>query len=978
MKTHFLFVCALMLCISCRDAHRVTAEWPSVTRETKPWTRWWWHGSAVTREGITAELEAYSEAGLGGVEITPIYGVYGGEDSFLDYLSPQWMEMLAHTLKEADRLDLGVDMATGTGWPFGGPWVGEGDACKNLNYEVYPLKAGEWIKEPLLFHQEPYVRSVGTQIYEMHGIHSVPGQATVGTIAEPAVRRNARRLDISQLAEPVEANRNLQALALDQVKFDKQLEPALVMAYSDGGEVVNLTERIDAGGVLQWTAPGGNWDVYALFPGSHGKMVERAAPGGEGNVIDHFSAAALGNYLSRFDSAFAGQDLGTLRAFFNDSYEVDDARGTADWTPELFDEFLKRKGYDLREHLPALLGRDTKEKNERVLCDYRETISELVHDNFTSIWRSWAGSKGKLVRNQAHGSPANILDLYAEVDIPEMEGNEALRIKMASSSANVSGKRLISSESATWLNEHFLSSLSDIKRSVDLFLVSGVNHVFYHGTCYSPPEEPWPGRLFYAAVHLNPRNSLWNDFAGLNEYVTRSQSFLQAGTPANDVLLYFPIYDRFSTPGHELLEHFDGVGAQFDSTAFREAAEEMLASGYAFDYISDKQIGSLEVENGNLLSAGSAGYKTLVVPHGRYLPLETLRQLLELANKGATVIVYKGLPESFAGYAEAQRKKVDFDSLIAGIEFSAGEDEVVERVTRGSGRLLRGERLEYLLTEAGVQREELADKGLQFIRKGNANGIFYFITNWSGKDFDGTIRLSVDAQAAMLFDPLSGKSGVADAQPVADNRLSVRLQLRQGESLIVQTADDMIDGPRFPYFRTSGGSVTLEGPWSLSFVEGGPVLPPAVSLDSLKSWTSLDDTDALNFSGTARYVVGFEPPGSGEGDVLLDLGTVKESASVTVNGSHVGTLIGPRYTIIIDRELLTGHDTLEIRVSNLMANRIADLDRREVFWKRFYNINFPARLAANRKDGLFTAAGWVPVESGLLGPVTLSRVSVDE
>jgi hypothetical protein len=111
---------------------------------------------------------------------------------------------------------------------------------------------------------------------------------------------------------------------------------------------------------------------------------------------------------------------------------------------------------------------------------------------------------------------------------------------------------------------------------------------------------------------------------------------------------------------------------------------------------------------------------------------------------------------------------------------------------------------------------------------------------------------------------------------------------------------------------------------------------------------------------------------------LLDLGTVKESASVTVNGSHVGTLIGPRYTIIIDRELLTGHDTLEIRVSNLMANRIADLDRREVFWKRFYNINFPARLAANRKDGLFTAAGWVPVESGLLGPVTVSRVSVDE
>src|SRR5690606_31714661 len=111
-------------------------EWPASVRETKPWSRWWWHGSSVTKEGITEEMEAYKKAGLGGLEITPIYGVKGKENDFVDFLSDKWVELLIHTLKEAERLDLGIDMATGTGWPFGGPWVGEEHACKTVEYKV--------------------------------------------------------------------------------------------------------------------------------------------------------------------------------------------------------------------------------------------------------------------------------------------------------------------------------------------------------------------------------------------------------------------------------------------------------------------------------------------------------------------------------------------------------------------------------------------------------------------------------------------------------------------------------------------------------------------------------------------------------------------------------------------------------------------------------------------------------------------------
>src|SRR5688572_7496213 len=162
-------------------------QWPAINTVTKPWTRWWWPGSAVNAKDITGNLEAYKAAGLGGVEITPIYGVAGYEKEFIEYLCPQWMRMLDHTLREGMRLQLGVDMATGTGWPFGGgPQIGAGDACRDFNVKAWTLKAGERLQSPVLFYQEPFVRAVGNQIYELHGIYKT--EETKGTISEPLLK----------------------------------------------------------------------------------------------------------------------------------------------------------------------------------------------------------------------------------------------------------------------------------------------------------------------------------------------------------------------------------------------------------------------------------------------------------------------------------------------------------------------------------------------------------------------------------------------------------------------------------------------------------------------------------------------------------------------------------------------------------------------------------------------------------------------
>ncbi|MCE5273271.1 glycoside hydrolase, partial [bacterium] len=313
-------------CLAATDTDAAFA-WPSTTRQCRPWTYWWWMGSAVNKEDITGQLEAFSRCGLGGVHIIPIYGAAGFEKQYLDYLSPGWMAMLRHTLAEARRLDLGVDMTLGTGWPFGGGWVDSSASAARVLFATWSLEGGQSLKGRV-----------------------IPESGSPGA--------------------------PLQTL----------------MAFSRTGDRLDLTGRVDAAGILDWVAPTGDWKLYAAFLDRPVMQVKRAAPGDEGNVIDYFSRAALERYLTRFDSAFADVPRdSTVRAFYHDSYENE----SADWTPVLFEQFSERRGYDLRRHLPELLGEGAdRETVARVRFDYRQTVADLILDGFTRPWVAWSHAHG--------------------------------------------------------------------------------------------------------------------------------------------------------------------------------------------------------------------------------------------------------------------------------------------------------------------------------------------------------------------------------------------------------------------------------------------------------------------------------------------------------------------------------------------------------------------------------------------------------
>ena len=217
------------------------------------------------------------------------------------------------------------------------------------------------------------------------------------------------------------------------------------------------------------------------------------------------------------------------------------------------------------------------------------------------------------------------------------------------------------------------------------------------------------------------------------------------------------------------------------------------------------------------------------------------------------------------------------------------------------------------------------------------------------------------------MDPLDGRTGLLPQRPAAGGT-EVWLELAPGQSVILRAldAEPAVPVAPWPVVTDAGPGLTLNGEWQVEFVAGGPELPAPLRTRSLRSWTELGGETAQRFAGTARYRIEFEAPAEAGNEWRLDLGDVRESARVTINGQSAGTAWSIPYQLHLQGMVRPGRNVLELEVTNLAANRIRDLDRRQVSWKVMREINF---VNINYKP--FDAAGWPLQPSGLLGPVTL-------
>ena len=868
----------------------------------RPWLWWYWLGSAVDKEGIEWHLQQFKELGYGGASIAATYGVEGYETKYIPFMSSQWIEMLNYTAEKFKEAGMRIDASLTSAWPFGGPNVTSDMAAQ---YSV------------------------------------------------------VKRLFTAMPGEEV-------SLALSTLQKG---ELSVLSAYSTDGDYLDLTEKVSTDGIFSFKFPAKKWEVYGLFSLPTGQMTKRSGIGGEGLVIDHFNKTSVTKYLERFDSLFLSSST-ALRATFNDSYEV----YGADYSPVFLDEFKKRRGYDLRRYLYLLDPTNRNDESRRVLCDYRETISDLLLDNFVNVWHHWAGKNAVKTVEQAHVSPANWLDLYGASDIPQTESfgasplhiknvridplyNEKsfgrpdkMLLKFASSASHVMGKELTSSETATWLGDHFKVALSQAKPQIDELFVCGINHVMLTCGAYSPKEISFPGWHFYPAAdfgHTTPFKEVMPDFS---LYVARCQHLLQNSQPDNEVLLYMPMHDLWTECDDEdgrsklMMFTIHNPDNWFYRQDIGDIARTLKREGFDFDYISDRQLALCKSVDGHIITSGHTRYKTIVVPCCKRMPLETLQQLERMAASGINIIFAYRMPRDVPGYYNIEARRSEFASLL-------------KRLKDRSNVIVNANYVESLKS-IGVCNEEFGKHQLEYIRKRNEKGIIYFVANQSNEFQEGWIRLGMpSASEIILFNPLTGKRGIAWTK-----KDRIFLQLAPGQSCFIKLYND---GESFQWeYSEQIASYRIDGNWNVSFKEGSPQLPASYHIQKVDSWTEAPDTMASYFSGIGIYETDFDLPPVHATYYQLALGDVREVAKVWINGVYVGNSWSVPFELNIDAGILRKkNNKLRIEVRNLDANRIIWLDKNKVPWQTFFLVDVAYRN--------FDASHWESVPSGLLGPVEL-------
>ena len=453
-----------------------------------------------------------------------------------------------------------------------------------------------------------------------------------------------------------------------------------------------------------------------------------------------------------------------------------------------------------------------------------------------------------------------------------------------------------------------------------LMFCSGVNRMFFHGTCYSPKEEPWPGWKFYASVDMSPTNSIWRDAPLLTGYIDFCQQCLQEGQPDNDFLVLLPVRDMWQKQQNKLLMQFSIHAMGSLAPEFIKSILAIDGAGFDSDYISDRLLLTTSCKDGLLQTAAGTRYKGLVIPECKMIP-ENVRQHIEQLKAQGAHIIYGTRAADLAAAAKPEAMKVEC--------------------------------------------------GLKAIRRKNPTGYHYFIANLSPNDISDRLPLAVGFKDAVWFNPLNG-----DILPATITGDSIDISLRSGESMILQVWDNERKEKclQHEYSLTSHlsplTSKTLSGPWTLSFTEESPKVGKAFKLDHLQTWQSLDDDSVKITMGTGVYTTRFKLSKNDDpkGAWMIDLGDVRESARVYINGQFIGCAWSVPFVLDCKQALKVGMNELRIEVTNLPANRIADLDRRGIPWRKMEEINV---VDINYKKTTYDQ--WAPVPSGLNSEVTLRR-----
>lgn len=1039
----------------------------------KPWVFWYWMHGAVSKAGITADLEAMKEVGIGGAYLMPIKDTSSAIafQPTVRQLSPEWWEMVRFSMQEAKRLNLKLAMHVSDGFALaGGPWITPELSMQKLvwskTYLKSPTGSSIFLSQPTA--NENYYKDIAVFAYPANSKNAFTDKVLIPTVTtsigtkaqflsfpdpenkqsfksdttcwiqykypEPFTCRSiqihvggnnyqAQRLiiqssddgenfkTVTRLVPPrhgwqdtdedytnaIPATRAKYfrfiydkeetepgAEDLDAAKWKPSFkvmgiylsdEPVINQYEAKNGSVwriannttakevtdqeavpmkniINLTDKMDKDGNLNWKAPEGNWVIVRI---GHTSNAHTNATGGAGIGLeaDKFNPTAIKlQFNNWFAKAFEKTDPAlakeVLKVFHVDSWEC----GSQNWSSNFKMEFQQRRGYDLTPYLLVMTGVPVGDaaSSEKVLHDVRQTIAELVNDIFYVTLKGLAKEKGCSFSAESV-APTMVSDgllHYKNVDLPmgEFWLNSPTHDKPndmldAISGAHIYGKNIVAAESFTSVRMNWAEHPGSLKTVGDRNFALGINKLVIHVFTHNPWMDKKPGMTLDGVGLYFQRDQTWfKQSKAWIEYLTRCQSLLQLGKPVVDIAVFTgeevprraispdrlvstlpgivgkekvaAEKKRLANIGQPQRQIPDGVNHSANMADPEDWIDPL--NGYSYDSFNPDALMMMTVKNGRVELPGGASYKILVIPGqmkmnpNAQMSLAVAKKLLQLAKDGATIIMSKDYQQGIG------LKDKDSDVKTALKELMKQKKVVAAPYVDDS------------FAKLGLEKDvEVLKDGLSIAwthRKTNEADI-YFVSNQTDNPLYTYAYFNIDGRLPEAWDPVNGtKIPIATIENMGCKMyLSFSLQAHQSIFIVFQKPvrnfrkgkDDNIILKRYDVSKK----------WQVDFLSSNNLSPKSIIYDSLFSWTSNQEFDIKYFSGTAIYKSDFTideiPAGK---KIMVAFESIHNIATVKINGIECGTLWTPPYYLDITKAVKQGENKIEIEVANTWHNRL--------------------------------------------------------
>jgi hypothetical protein len=551
-------------------------------------------------------------------------------------------------------------------------------------------------------------------------------------------------------------------------------------------QVLDISKQMDASGKLSWPAPPGRWTILRIGHTPTGRTQVASSDAGLGLEIDKFSAEAMefhfNKYFGGLYEAFGPLAEKGLVGALIDSYEV----GMQNWTPSFPQEFQKRRGYDLRNFMPAMTGRvvGSPEITERFLWDLRRAQADLIADNYFGKFAALCRQHGMKSYTEPYGpanGPFDELQVGALVDEPMGEfwlrqagAQWGWSMKLTSSIAHVWEKPVVGAESFTgrpndskW-QEHPYAT----KAIGDLMYTLGLTRYIFHRYAQQPHPDAVPGMTMGQWGFHFDRTNTWFEKAGpWLQYVARAQHLLRQGRFVGD-LLYL---NGESAPSE--MPNSDNVS--------KEPLNPPPAEGHDYDVIHPQAfVKRASVEDGRIVVQGGMSYRLLVLQPTQGMTLDLARKLRESVNQGMWLV---GNPPLYSfGLANAQSSEAELRRIVAELWGNGNETER----TVGKGRVFRSQPLRAVLDKLGVTPDfqftsRNPDRDIRFIHRRLDTTDIYFVTNHQRRSEEIVASFRVEGKRPEFWDAVSGKIVPALVYEAANGRVRVPIRLGPSGSLFV-------------------------------------------------------------------------------------------------------------------------------------------------------------------------------------------------